>query len=367
MDILYINGQAYAGGVANNSRVTAMAQAMRTLGHDVTLLSGPTLKESFDPKTSRFHLPKALSLGAETSQWFSGRSKSPDIVILYGTDIRYILRAIKWCRKLNVPLLVEIVDWYKPSDVRGIVSKIFSILNGTFSMWLTNRFSSGTIVASKLLESKFQRTDTLYLPAIIDENLLEDFASYQSIDSDLGILKICYAGSADARDQATLHNLKKFVEESPDLGLRIQINILGGKDRGIMRGNKIELIQHGRVPRAQALRTIASSDFSVLQRDAGAHFAQAGFPSKIAESLMLGTPVICNLTSDLSNFLVEGENAVIVKDDSYLSLLLGMEKAVEYKQHTKIESALVARSAKKHFSVEELSRSLNGFFSKFVT
>ena len=81
---------------------------------------------------------------------------------------------------------------------------------------------------------------------------------------------------------------------------------------GISR-DKLEINQNmircmGRVPRPVVLQTLQETDFTVLIRDASLRYAKAGFPTKVVESLMSGTPVICNLSSDLDEYLVDGEN-----------------------------------------------------------
>ena len=74
-------------------------------------------------------------------------------------------------------------------------------------------------------------------------------------------------------------------------------------------------------------------DFSVLLRTENSRLAKAGFPTKISESLVHGVPVICNLSSDLNKYLVDGVNSIIVKgenpEDFTSSLLVASQKTRE--------------------------------------
>ena len=54
--------------------------------------------------------------------------------------------------------------------------------------------------------------------------------------------------------------------------------------------------------------------FSILLRPAEQRYAKAGFPTKVPESLSVGTPVICNFSSDLGDFLSDGINCIEVKN-----------------------------------------------------
>ena len=73
------------------------------------------------------------------------------------------------------------------------------------------------------------------------------------------------------------------------------------------------LFLHGKVSRNIVLDFMMHTNFTVLLRSPTLRYAKAGFPSKVIESMATGTPVICNITSDLSDFLCDGDNSIIVK------------------------------------------------------
>jgi glycosyltransferase involved in cell wall biosynthesis len=66
----------------------------------------------------------------------------------------------------------------------------------------------------------------------------------------------------------------------------------------------------GYVCREEVLRLLQDADFSVLIRPTGG-YADAGFPTKVPESLAAGCPVLGNITSDLGTYLIDGQNAVV--------------------------------------------------------
>lgn len=84
---------------------------------------------------------------------------------------------------------------------------------------------------------------------------------------------------------------------------------------------------HDRVPRAKVVSALRSSDFTVLMRDPGKRFAQAGMPTKVTESLGCGTPVIANITSDLGGFLEDGRDAIVVEEYSADACARALRKA----------------------------------------
>ena len=63
-------------------------------------------------------------------------------------------------------------------------------------------------------------------------------------------------------------------------------------------------------------------------RSAEQRYAKAGFPTKVVESLSRSTPVICNLTSDLKDYLTDGQDALIVDACSAEALKVQLERAI---------------------------------------
>jgi glycosyltransferase involved in cell wall biosynthesis len=63
-----------------------------------------------------------------------------------------------------------------------------------------------------------------------------------------------------------------------------------------------------------------ASDFMLVFRP-NLRFSNAGFPSKIPESLSLGTPIICNVFSDIKLYLTDGKDSFIIEDSGQNSFL----------------------------------------------
>ena len=64
---------------------------------------------------------------------------------------------------------------------------------------------------------------------------------------------------------------------------------------------------------ADAQRIISQADFTILLRDSKT-CTNAGFPTKVSESLSLGVPVIANATSDIAMYVRDMVNGCIVPD-----------------------------------------------------
>ena len=57
---------------------------------------------------------------------------------------------------------------------------------------------------------------------------------------------------------------------------------------------------------------VSNADYTILIRENN-RMTMAGFPTKVSESISCGTPVITTKTSDIDNYLPEGEGAYYIE------------------------------------------------------
>ena len=81
-----------------------------------------------------------------------------------------------------------------------------------------------------------------------------------------------------------------------------KIEILGDKVKFFGPMSNKEVQQH-----------ISNSDYTILLRDSKTS-NNAGFPTKISESISLGVPPITNITSDIGCYIKDGVNGIVVSD-----------------------------------------------------
>ena len=108
----------------------------------------------------------------------------------------------------------------------------------------------------------------------------------------------------------------------------------------------------GRISREDVLNHLRESDFSVLLRDPNLKVSKAGFPSKVPESMCNGTPLICNYSSDLQDYLIDSVNALICKDYTPTAFKDTVLKALLLSSEEKKQIAINAyKTAEQHFNI----------------
>jgi glycosyltransferase involved in cell wall biosynthesis len=186
-----------------------------------------------------------------------------------------------------------------------------------FTSWLCGAAADRVIVISSKLARHYARMNPapLLIPALVD------VSEYHRTDQAMvgSGLTLLYMGNPTGKDSLGIV-LDALAELPPSAQARLRFVIAGcdrselgaspdvGQERLDRLGNMVEA--HGFMPRPQLLRLLQEADFTVLIRPTGG-YADAGFPTKVPESLAAGCPVLGNLTSDLGDYLVDGHNAVI--------------------------------------------------------
>lgn len=344
MRIAYVGPFSFPVSSANSLRVQGVAFALSLSGADVLVGSAdhvmPPEALTYSVERVSIHpleefpqvswprwrrVVQGIDAGERTARWIETLSPRPDVIMVYGTSFGYLRRLLPLARKMGIPLILDVVEWYEPSHLPGgqygPVAAAFE-----YSMRCLAPKADGVIAISRYLEDYFKDkgVPTLRVPPL-------SFPSprpRQYRESD-GSLHLCYAGNPGKKDniKTVLQAVISITENNKGVVLHF-VGVETEELITLMRtydlndppnGSRIKIIAHGRVNNATARSIVGSCDFSVLLRDQ-ARFSQAGFPSKVAESLILGTPVMANLTSNLDEILIDGRNSILFlkTDEKYL-------------------------------------------------
>ena len=175
---------------------------------------------------------------------------------------------------------------------------------------------------------------TLTVPTLVD---LKEYVGLEHHYSKR--LRIAYAGKPAAKDLLAnvILAIGKLSEQELNMlefhvyGASLEhMQKLGISSRLLLRLSNV-VFPHGRVPYKDVAYHIVDADFTILLRP-NQRYAHAGFPTKVGECLACGTPVIANLTGDLKNYLVDGENCLVCQDSSVESCLIALRRAIALPQ-----------------------------------
>jgi glycosyltransferase involved in cell wall biosynthesis len=307
---------------------------------------------------------RSLALGTAVKGWLRSLEGEVDVLLVFGSDFRFLYPARRWARKKGTPVVVDIVDWYERTEGHSFTERLFITINNRWTMPRIVPRLAGAVTVSRWLSEYFEKRglQTLRVPAVISPP--EDEAPLSP-----GSASIVYAGAPGRRDHWTVDNLRQLARDPGRDLPEVAVHLVGPPpmmtDDGLH--SRVSLVEHGRVAREEAVAIVARADFTTLQRPAQATYARAGFPSKIAESLLAGVPVVANLSSDLSEYLSDGVNSVIIADETYGALRDGLIAAARWKESgARPDRARIARDARAHFAPTAVGPRLEEFLAEIT-
>lgn len=385
MKIAYVGPFVFPSSNANSLRVKGMVEALVLLDHEVHICSNFSEQQggasSELPKGIHLHHVqeytsglfselhqglRGLFLGDITLRWLQSFQRKPDLIVLYGTHLGYLLRLLRFCRKYNIPLLLDVVEWYDPRHLPGGIFGPFALTN-ELSMRFVAKNAAGVFVISRYLQEHFSRQGcrTLRVPPLFSFA----YRRPQQFREFNGKLNLCYVGSPGRKEdmESIFIGLQMAYEDgTPFLMHVVGLTFDQFQDSYGMR--TLSLFEtnsfikfYGWLENTEARNIIASCDFLVLLRK-NQRFVKAGFPSKVAESLCLGTPILANLSSNLDEYLIDGQNSIIVREakaEDFCTAvckasLLGKSDLSEMQNHA-------ARCADSNFRIENHVKKISNF------
>lgn len=225
----------------------------------------------------------------------------------------------QYAKQNNINLLHDSVEWYSPEQFKQGKFSIQYILKNLYNKrWIDKNFN--IIAISSYLKNHFRQKGckTIHIPAILDiQNMLYKKRTVREK------LTLVYAGSPGKKD---------YIKEAIEGIALLDKNIIDKIDFRVIGITEAQLISMcdisqqainklsyslnalGRIPRDDVLKHLEEADFTVLMRSPIQRYAKAGFPTKVVESLASGTPIICNITSDLGDYIHDSENGIIVEE-----------------------------------------------------
>jgi glycosyltransferase involved in cell wall biosynthesis len=347
--IVYVGPMSFPEGGAGARRIIGNALSLISAGYEVIVGSGqmPDLKSAQYEAINGIQVystgeriaedkPVLLKhliysrMGRKTVDWLKTLNPEPVAVILFGGDIPYLSNLMPWCRKQNIPVIFEACEWYDPRNMPGGRFSPYRLNFEITMRYLVPRVKNVLAISSYLDDHyKLLGCETVCIPPTLDTQYFVP----PSKENTGNLIKLSYTGTPGNKD--LFNNYLEALLRTDPSGERFIFNIAGLSESEILNypalkerkmaelPNMIKSI--GSVAHKEAISLVGKSDFSLLLRYPK-RYAQAGFPTKVVESMVMGTPVICNLTSDLHKYIQDGISGIICADHSVESLVKALHR-----------------------------------------
>lgn len=363
--IYYIGGFELPDKNAAAQRVVGNSKIFKNLGYEM-LYSGITKAETSDeiqnsyPVTYPKNIFQMFKFITSIKFYKSIISNIDGIkmVILYNCPAVVSYRLLKYCKRKNIKCIGDITEWYH-IKTNNIIFNFIKNMDSELRMKCINKKLDGLIVISAFLKDYYKRCkNVIMIPPLID---IEDKKwKLKGTKDNENTIKFLYFGSpgVDRKDRIDV-----IIDILQNCKFDYVFNIVGidnDQFKKIYRNVELKsekIVFHGRVSHINALSFLKDSDALIFYRD-DSIVSKAGFSTKFVESISYKVPVITNMTSNLSDYIKDDINGLVLneKKNENITKLEGItkEKILELKNN--IDNSL--------FDYRKYIDSLNSWINK---
>lgn len=345
--VVYVGNFGRPENNAAGKRVYGNARLLEALGYRVIMIGKSNSdiydESSYGENIYYYSFPTIRRLDVKSyMKWFNdflhNKNVSPTYIVRYGSPgvAWFDFLLWKYAKREKITLLVDVVDWLN-ADSSNLLFNIVKTMDIWFEKAMFNKMGNGVIAISSYLEKYYKRyKHCLVLPPLVTEYEM----SYEEHDT----IDVVYAGMPFRKGMKVknVHRIKdrldlvvtafaKVVANNPKVFLHVygltkeEYLIAFPKHKEMVASENI--LFYGMQPMKTVKESIKRKDFTILLREKN-RATMAGFPTKIVESLSLGTPVITTDTTDLKRYITEGKNGFFVDVKNEDILISAIESIV---------------------------------------
>ncbi|MGO5334510.1 glycosyltransferase [Enterococcus cecorum] len=244
-----------------------------------------------------------------------------DSVIMYNFQAIAMGRLLEYCKKNDIKCYADVTEW-RSAKGESLIYRILKDSDTWYRMNILHKKMDGLIVISKYLEQYYCKcNNVVYIPTLTDTSEDKWINTYTK---EKNFLKLVYAGNPGRKDR-----LDKLVEALDQVNVQYRLDIIGityeqylkyYPGHKTMLDNNKSIVFHGRLTHLETIDYVKKANYSCFLREDD-RVSKAGFPTKFAESISCGTPVLTNKTSNISEYFSRNENGVCINsfDPSVIS------------------------------------------------
>ena len=325
MNILFVVVVPFPFGDASSIRAYYLCKLIAMAGHSIHVISDYPSRITIDTPISFCTFEDAASKyknGSIVSKCIRAvdnyiKKNNIDIIILNARYDRFN-KIIKIAKQRNIKIIVESCEWYDSTSFKlGKLDPRYW-LNEKMIRWDFKK-ADGFISISELLNNhnKCLGKISVRIPTILDVQHVQ-----WNNNNEHSKLTLVYAGSL-GKSKELLGPIIRVFERNEQIRHRVVFHIYGPSWEDVGRNigsqellKRVEncIIIHGYVPQNQVQDIMRNADYLFFMRPQR-RSSNAGFPTKLGESMSVGTPIITNNTGDISKYVHSGENGFLISSN----------------------------------------------------
>jgi len=341
--IVYIGGFELPDKNAAAHRVINNSKAFRELGYKVVFIDASkdnntsidilkTKKEYFGFDTYSVPYPNRakawLNYLTDIKSFVKVIEKQHEVymVILYNFQAIAMRKMMSYCKRKGIKCCADVTEW-RSAKGEGIAYRILKDSDTWYRMKVLHKKLDGLIVISSYLKRYYSKQANVALvPTLVDTSEEKWNNPYKKSED---TLRLVYAGNPGLKDRLDI-----LISALLKVDRSYVLDIVGVTKEQFLQyfpeftdtiSKNKDIIFHGRVSHREALDYVKRANYSCFFREKD-RVSNAGFPTKLAEALTCGTPVLTNKTSDIGKY-TNTSQGIVINDINDSSLIKGLTNA----------------------------------------
>jgi len=317
--VLYIGGFELPDCNAAAQRVIGIGKAIRKLGYEVIFLNARKQYEAGDAQWKEYFSFRCWEYRRENDfdYLFCGNTVlgiikqiKPAVVIAYNYPAVALSRICCYCKKNSIRCISDVTEWYEAKG--NLFHKAVKQFDVNLRMYCVLLQMDGIIAISRYLDNYYRKlVPTVMIPPTVD--CTDEKWNTEQKENRTDVTHFVYAGSPSASKErldltvdaicacAQTHKVRLDV-----IGITAQqFSELYGRCEREYRG----VYFCGRIDHKGVVKLVTKADWAIIIRESS-RMVQAGFPTKLVESISCGTPVIVNPFSNICDYLDETNSLI---------------------------------------------------------
>ena len=387
MNIAVLTKAPFPEGNASATYVLNVCRALNACGHRVTVFGCLRSKPQRFPvngeiegitysnfpvfQKNKLHIYAYDNLWGAYASHLLKNSEKYDLILLYGGMKKEAKAIFRFCKKNKILYGAFNSEWYTPESFSSSSKKHF-VEQACELIPFNADHADVAIQISTLLTEHFcsKGVKSIMIPNIVD---LADPKWNCRKDLHAGdVLKLAYAGvpgvgkdelgtvisAIDTLPEEKKGKVELHIYGSTDAQLREYLSLVGISEL------PLGVYCHGRKAQHEIPGLLNECHYTILIRKPTLR-ANAGFPTKMVESFAAGVPFIANATGDIGTYLKNGENGVLVHDESVEACREAILEAFRLLPQNELMRKAAFATAEDHFDYREYIPQMKAFLSQF--
>ncbi|MBR3640772.1 MAG: glycosyltransferase [Oscillibacter sp.] len=387
MKILYALSLKFPFGRAYASRALNLCRALRDAGHEVSVFCDYLSEEversadggaSFEGLSVFTTYPTQEGIRSLKRRLFVSRDalraldrllteRRFDLILSSSTPDRFA-GVLRLAKGHGVPLTMEICEWF--DSYSWTYGKLDPRHLQCERCWKRSYpRADGVVAISRLLEKTFAEAGlpVIRIPTVLDISAM----SYRG-KADGEAIRLLFAGDISTGKDRLIEAIEAVSRTTYARPVTLDVYGPGAAEvaaqsEGALSEEDLRAMEnvhiHGFRPQGEIHAKCLESDFGLILRP-DRRSSNAGFPTKLAEYMAAGTPVIANDTGDIGVIIEDGTNGFIVRDIRPQTIRALLERITAM---TAEELSAMRKSARKTAETRFDYRIYRDELSRFVT